>query len=84
MKTRTFYWVSQVGMLLGTIVYVNAGTQLAQIRLPHGILSPGLLFSFALLGIFPLVGEADRRPVPRPRRVYAKWPKPRASTATWS
>jgi len=75
MKTRTFYWVSQAGMLLGTIVYVNAGTQIAQIHSLHGILSPGLIFSFALLGIFPL---AAKRIVDffRARRVYAKWPKP--------
>ena len=49
MRTRTFYWVSQIGMLPGTIVYVNAGTQLAQIDSLKGILSPGLLISFALL-----------------------------------
>jgi uncharacterized membrane protein YdjX (TVP38/TMEM64 family) len=49
-----FYWVSQVGMLPGTLVYVNAGKELARIDSPGGILSPGLLFSFALIGIFPL------------------------------
>jgi dihydrolipoamide dehydrogenase len=75
MKTRTFYWVSQTGMLLGTIVYVNAGTQIAKIHSLHGILSPALLISFALLGIFPL---AAKRIVAffQARRVYAKWPKP--------
>jgi uncharacterized membrane protein YdjX (TVP38/TMEM64 family) len=51
---RTFYWVSQVGMLAGTIVYVNAGNKLAQIDALSGILSPGVLFSFVLLGIFPI------------------------------
>ena len=51
----TFYWVSQVGMFAGTIVYVNAGTQLAQLKSLSGIASPGLLVSFALLGIFPWV-----------------------------
>ena len=51
---RTFYWVSQVGMLAGTIVYVNAGNELAQIDALSGILSPGVLFSFVLLGIFPI------------------------------
>ena len=49
-----FYWVSQLGMLPGTLVYVNAGKELAQIDSPGGILSPGLLFSFVLIGIFPL------------------------------
>ena len=51
---RTFYWVSQVGMLAGTIVYVNAGNELAKIDSLSGILSPGLIFSFVLLGIFPI------------------------------
>jgi len=49
-----FYWVSQVGMLLGTMVYVNAGKELARIDSLSGILSPRLIFSFILLGIFPL------------------------------
>ena len=56
-KTRTFYWVSQVGMLAGTAVYVNAGTQLAQLEGLSGILSPGLLGSFVLHGIFPLLAK---------------------------
>ncbi len=56
-RTFTFYWVSQVGMLAGTIVYVNAGTQLASIESPAGILSPGLIGSFVLLGIFPLLAK---------------------------
>lgn len=50
----TFYWVSQVGMLPGTIVYIYAGKELAKIESPSGILSPGLIFSFALLGLFPI------------------------------
>lgn len=53
----TYYWVSQIGMLPGTFVYVNAGTQLAQIDSLSGILSPQLIGSFALLGIFPLVAK---------------------------
>ncbi len=52
---RRFYWVSQLGMLPGTIVYVNAGRELAKIDSLRGILSPGLLISFVLIGIFPLV-----------------------------
>ena len=55
MPLRTFYWVSQVGMLAGTVVYVNAGKELAKIDSLSGILSPGLLLSFALLGIFPII-----------------------------
>ncbi len=72
MKTLTFYWVSQVGMLLGTAVYVNAGTQLAKIDSLKGILSPGLIGSFVLLGIFPLVAKKIVDAV-KARKVYAKW-----------
>ncbi len=50
----TFFWVSQIGMLAGTIVYVNAGKELAQIDSLSGILSPGVLISFAVLGLFPI------------------------------
>ena len=57
MKTLQFFLVSQIGMLAGTIVFVNAGTQLAQIDSLKGILSPDLLFSFVLLGIFPLLAK---------------------------
>lgn len=57
MKLITFYWVSQIGMLPGTIVYVNAGKELAQIESLSGILSPTLIFSFALLGLFPLIAK---------------------------
>lgn len=56
-RARTFYWVSQLGMLAGTLVYVNAGTRLAQLQSLSGILSPALLLSFALLGIFPLLAK---------------------------
>ncbi|MEW8563139.1 MAG: FAD-dependent oxidoreductase [Candidatus Thiodiazotropha sp.] len=56
-RTWTYYWVSQVGMLAGTLVYVNAGTQLATLESASGILSPGLIGSFVLLGIFPLLAK---------------------------
>lgn len=56
-KAWQFYWVSQVGMFAGTIVYVNAGTQLAQLESLQGILSPELLISFSLLGLLPLVAK---------------------------
>ncbi len=75
MKTRTFYWVSQVGMLLGTIVYVNAGIQLARIHSLRDILSPVLLLSFAALGIFPLLAKKIVDHV-RARKVYAGWKRP--------
>ncbi len=76
-KTTTFYWVSQIGMLAGTIVFVNAGTQLAQIENLSGILSPALLFSFALLGIFPILAKQIIVHLQR-KKVYAKWQKPRS------
>jgi uncharacterized membrane protein YdjX (TVP38/TMEM64 family) len=54
MPIRTYFWVSQIGMLPATIVYVNAGNELAKIDSLSGIVSPGLIASFALLGLFPL------------------------------
>jgi pyruvate/2-oxoglutarate dehydrogenase complex dihydrolipoamide dehydrogenase (E3) component/uncharacterized membrane protein YdjX (TVP38/TMEM64 family) len=69
-RTWTFYWVSQVGMLAGTVVYVYAGTQLGQFRL-----SFGLLAAFALLGIFPLVAKKVLDAY-KARRVFARWTRP--------
>lgn len=57
MPLASFYWVSQVGMLPATAVFVNAGKELAQVDSLSGILSPGLLASFALLGLFPLIAK---------------------------
>ncbi len=57
LKTWTFYWASQIGMLAGTAVYVNAGTQLADISSLGDIASPKLLGSFALLGVFPILAK---------------------------
>jgi len=74
-RTRTFYWVSQAGMLLGTMVYVNAGTQLAKIESLSGILSPALLGSFVLLGIFPLFAKKLTEHL-RMKKVYAGWNRP--------
>ncbi|WP_291517977.1 bifunctional TVP38/TMEM64 family protein/FAD-dependent oxidoreductase [Acidovorax sp.] len=74
-RTLTFYGVSQLGMLAGTLVYVNAGTQLAQITSLSGIVSPGVLLSFVLLGVFPLVAKAVLGWLAR-RRVYARWTRP--------
>ena len=72
----TFYWVSQVGMFAGTIVYVNAGTQLAQLESLSGIASPGLLVSFALLGIFPWLARSFVTQIEQ-RKLLAKWSKPK-------
>ncbi|MDW7773637.1 MAG: TVP38/TMEM64 family protein [Desulfobulbaceae bacterium] len=57
MRLFTFFWVSQVGMLPGTMVYVNAGKELAQIESLSGIMSPGVLISFAILGLFPITAK---------------------------
>jgi pyruvate/2-oxoglutarate dehydrogenase complex dihydrolipoamide dehydrogenase (E3) component/uncharacterized membrane protein YdjX (TVP38/TMEM64 family) len=72
MKVWMYYWVSQLGMLAGTAVYVNAGTQLAQLDSLQGILSPALLGSFVLLGIFPLIARRIVAAVQK-RKVYARW-----------
>jgi uncharacterized membrane protein YdjX (TVP38/TMEM64 family) len=56
-RLSTFYWVSQMGMLPGTIVYVNAGRELGRIETVSGVLSPELIISFALLGIFPITAK---------------------------
>jgi pyruvate/2-oxoglutarate dehydrogenase complex dihydrolipoamide dehydrogenase (E3) component/uncharacterized membrane protein YdjX (TVP38/TMEM64 family) len=69
-RTWTFYWVSQVGMLAGTIAYVYAGTQLGQFRV-----SAGLVAAFVILGLFPLVAKRVLDAL-KARKVYAKWPRP--------
>lgn len=75
-RTWTYAWVSQIGMLLGTLVYVNAGTQLARIDRLGDIASPGLLASFAALGLLPWIGKWIMGAIRR-RRVYARWTRPR-------
>jgi pyruvate/2-oxoglutarate dehydrogenase complex dihydrolipoamide dehydrogenase (E3) component/uncharacterized membrane protein YdjX (TVP38/TMEM64 family) len=74
-RAWTFYWVSQLGMFAGTIVYVNVGTQLAQIDSLKGILSPTLLVSFVLLGLFPLLAKKVVETI-KARKIYARWPRP--------
>ena len=71
-RTPTFYWVSQVGMLAGTIAYVYAGTQLGQFRI-----SAGLVAAFVILGVFPIVAKRVLDAL-KARKVYAKWPRPAA------
>ena len=73
----TYAWVSQVGMLLGTIVYVNAGTQLAQIDSLAGIASPAVLVSFALLGIAPWIAKAIIGWIKR-RKAYSGFTRPKS------
>ncbi|HSC94723.1 MAG TPA: FAD-dependent oxidoreductase [Burkholderiales bacterium] len=69
-RTWTFYWVSQLGMLAGTIVYVYAGTTLGEFRI-----SAELLIAFTLLGIFPLIAKKALDAI-KARKVYARWPRP--------
>ena len=75
-KTSTFFFVSQLGMLAGTIVYVNAGTHLAQIESLGDIASPSLIISFTLLAIFPLIAKKIIDTVRR-RRVLRGYKKPK-------
>lgn len=70
LPTRTFYWVSQLGMLAGTLAYVYAGTQLGQFRI-----SPGLIAAFVILGVFPIVAKKGVDAL-KARKVYARWPRP--------
>ena len=70
MPTRTYFWVSQVGMLAGTIAYVYAGTQLGQFKI-----SVGLVAAFVVLGIFPLVAKKALDAL-KARKVYARWTRP--------
>ena len=74
-RAVSFYWASQLGMLAGTFVFVNAGTQLGQLESLSGILSPKLIFSFVLLGVFPLVAK-KLIDVVKARRVYKGFTKP--------
>jgi len=75
LSVPVFFVVSQIGMLAGTIVYVNAGTQLAKVESLSDVLSPGLLFSFILLGLFPLISK-KLVDFFRSRKVLKKWDRP--------
>ncbi|MEH6669268.1 FAD-dependent oxidoreductase [Halopseudomonas sp.] len=75
-KASTFWWVSQVGMLPGTFVYVNAGRQLGELESLGGILSPDLIGAFVLLGLFPLIARKIVDMV-KARQVYKGWNKPK-------
>jgi pyruvate/2-oxoglutarate dehydrogenase complex dihydrolipoamide dehydrogenase (E3) component/uncharacterized membrane protein YdjX (TVP38/TMEM64 family) len=75
-KTVTYYLVSQVGMLIGTAVYVNAGTQLAEIEAVSDIASKELILSFVLLGVFPIIAKLILNFI-KQKRVYKGWKKPK-------
>jgi len=76
MRAAPFYGVSQIGMLPGTAVYVNAGTQLVAVSSLGDVLSPALLASFVLLGLFPLLAKGLMAWLQR-RKVYAGFQRPR-------
>lgn len=76
LRTWTFYWVTQLGMLPVTLVYVNAGTQLRRVSSLGDILSPGVIGSLVLLGVFPLLARRLAGMF-RARRVYARFRRPR-------
>jgi len=75
MRAKTFYWISQAGMLPATIIYVNAGTQLARIDSLSDLLSPAVLISFALLGLFPLITKKTVDFI-QARKALQPYPKP--------
>ncbi|HIF9254284.1 TPA: dihydrolipoyl dehydrogenase [Photobacterium damselae] len=74
-RAKQFFFVSQLGMLPGTAVYVNAGTQLGEINTLSGIISLPVLISLALLGLFPLIAKAVMNQI-QTRKIYQKWQKP--------
>jgi len=78
LRTWTFYWVSQLGMLAGTVVYVYAGTQLGEFRV-----SAGLIIAFALLGLFPLIAKRALDAI-KARKVYARWQGKRPSKVDYN
>ena len=75
-KAIPFYLFSQLGMLLGTAVYVNAGSELAQITSLSGIVSGSVIFSFALLGLFPLFAKLIISKIQR-NKVMKNYRKPK-------
>ena len=78
-RTWTYFWVSQLGMFAGTVVYVNAGTQVAKIDSLRSVASPALIGSFVLLGLLPLIVNKVLQFFKR-RKVYARWSNARPAT----
>ncbi|OUR98728.1 dihydrolipoyl dehydrogenase [Halobacteriovorax marinus] len=76
-KTVTFFFISQIGMILGTIVYVNAGVELSKLDSLKGILSPSLILSFTLLAIIPFIGKKIVE-ILKARKVYKKFKRPKS------
>ncbi len=75
-RVKTFYMMSQIGMLAGTLVYVNAGTQLAKITSLADVFTPTLFLSFIALGVFPLIAKKIISAF-KQRKIYSRWKKPK-------
>lgn len=75
LKTFTFYWASQLGMFLGTLIYVNAGTELGKLGEGDSIIKPGLIAAFVCLGLFPFIARKIVEVI-QTRKLYRKYPKP--------
>jgi pyruvate/2-oxoglutarate dehydrogenase complex dihydrolipoamide dehydrogenase (E3) component/uncharacterized membrane protein YdjX (TVP38/TMEM64 family) len=76
-RVFTFYIISQIGMLPGTLVYVNAGTELSKIDSLNGILSPGIILSMVLLGVFPIMAKSTLKFL-KSRKVYSRFKRPKS------
>lgn len=76
-RTFVFYFVSQIGMLPGTIIFVNAGTQLAKIESPGDILSLNIILSFVVLGIFPIIAKRITGYIKK-QKVFSNYSKPKS------
>ena len=74
-RAFTYYWISQLGMLPATIIYVNAGSQLAKISSPSDIASPAIIFALMLLGVLPFITKGIMSAL-KNKRVYTKFAKP--------
>ena len=79
-RVRSFYCISQLGMLMGTVVYVNAGAELARISSLSGLVSAPVLASLALLGVFPLIGRAIVNRLKR-KKLIKQYPRPESFDA---
>ncbi len=75
MKTWTFFWVSQLGMLLGTAAYVKVGTEIVNVTSLKGLLSPSLISTFVFVGLLPIIAKKIVETL-RSRKAYSRFKKP--------
>lgn len=74
-KVSTFFWVSQLGMLPGTLAYINAGTQLGNITSTSDIVSWPILISFSIIGVIPILAKRIITAV-RTNHILARFKRP--------